>query len=249
MRVQNIHFSNGNQAQAVIAPPGTLPTDLLRHLDILPPAAIIMLMGGAAQMEVNAYSHLRQLFTDGIAQVAASTGALIIDGGTQSGVMELIGQGVAQYHPAPILLGVSPAGNITYPGKLDAIHSDDVAPLDPNHSHFILVETDAWGGETQTMYELAQVLSADCPSVAILINGGTITKNEVIYNVRQRRPIIIITGSGRLADEIARLRQEKPPSIPDPIVAEIVMHGNIHLFPLTSTAKELAQLMRQLLST
>ncbi len=247
LKKQEIHFPNGNRAQAVTLPPGTCTADLLQALDIPPPNAVMMIAGGASQMSEHLYPNLVQLLTHGLAQVAVSAGALIIDGGTQAGVMAIMGQAVAEQQRRSTLLGVAPAGCVTYPGKPTDIGSGERVPLDPNHSHFVLVDTDEWGGETETMYELAKVFSEGCPSVAVLINGGSIAKNEVVYNVRQGRPIIVIEGSGRLADDLARVWQEKPSFIPDPELTEINMHGDIHLFPLTGSAAELVQLTQRLL--
>ncbi len=121
--------------------------------------------------------------------------------------------------------------------------------LDPNHSHFVLVQTEHWGSETAAMYELARMFSQGRSSIAILINGGAIAIQEALYNVRQKRPIVVIQGSGRAADEIAWLWQEQPATIADSALAEIVQTGDIHLFPATGSAFDLKQLMLQLLSS
>ncbi len=248
MNKREIHFPNGNLAQAILPPAGTRATDLLDTLNIRPPNAVIIIAGGAFKMDEQVHPDLVRLFTRGIAQVAASARALIIDGGTHAGVMTIIGQAVAEQQRRTTLLGVAPAGSVTYPGQSTGIRGNEAVPLDPNHSYFVLVETGEWGGETETMYELAKALSAGRPSVAILINGGSIAKSEALHNVRQRRPIIVMEGSGRLADEIARLWQEKPSSIPDPQLAEIILHGNIHVFPLAGSTMELVQLAKRLLN-
>jgi hypothetical protein len=251
MNRQDIYFPNGNHVQAVIAPDGTPAADLLHALDIPQPHALIMIAGGAAFMDKQSNAELEQLFTGSVVQVASQLNALIIDGGTQAGVMEIIGLAVSGHQQRPQLLGVSPHGNVTYPGKSSETSNTDSGPLDPNHSHFVLVETDEWGGETATMYALAAFISKSCPSLAILVNGGAIAENEIINNVRQQRPIIVIEGSGRLADEIARLWQAKPTSTSNPIadaaLAEIIREGDLYLFPITSSAVELAQIVRHLL--
>ncbi|GAC1466087.1 MAG: hypothetical protein PVS3B3_17190 [Ktedonobacteraceae bacterium] len=59
--------------------------------------------------------------------------------------------------------------------------------------------------------------------------------------------MIVLQGSGRAADDIARLWQEKPSAIADARLAEIIQHGDIHLFPATGSATELVQLTQQLL--
>ncbi len=163
--------------------------------------------------------------------------------------MELMGLGAAaQEHKFP-LLGVAPVGLVSYPGQTEHMEQEDRGPLDPNHSLFVLVQTDKWGGETATMYELARMFSQRHPSVAILVNGGAIAIQEALYNVRQQRPIIVLEGSGRAADEVARLCQERPASIADPDYAEIIQHGNIHLFPATGSASDLMGLTLRLLSS
>lgn len=247
MHKREISFPNGNQAQAILPPAGTRASDLLPALDLPRPNAVMIIAGGASEMDEQAHPDLVRLFTRGIAQAAASARALIIDGGTQAGVMAIMGQAVAEQQRRSTLLGVAPAGRVSYPGKSTDMSGNEGVPLDPNHSHFVLVAADEWGSETETMYELAKVLSAGRPSVAVLINGGSIAKSEVVHNVRQRRPIILIEGSGRLADELARLWQEKPTFIPDPQLAEIVLHGNIYVFPLTGSVIELVKLTKRLL--
>jgi TRPM family ion channel len=244
MNKWEIHFPNGNRAQAVSCPIGTPSVDLLSSLDIQQPRSLIMITGGASGMSEDLNSQLAQLFTHGIAYVASSVGAIIIDGGSQAGVMKMIGLGVKEYPSGLPLLGISAAGRSPYPGK----RGDQMGtPLDPNHSHFILVETDKRGGETETMYELAALLSRTCPSVAVLVNGGPITVEEVVYNVRQGRPIIVIEGSGRFADKIARLQQEGLFPLSDQRMAEIVTHGNFHFFPINGTVSEFVQLALRLL--
>src|SRR5258708_1069435 len=248
MNKREIHFLNGNRAQAVIAPIGTRAINLVRTLNLPQSSCAILIAGGASKMDVFIHSNLLQLFAFGIAHFAASFHALIIDGGTQAGVMALIGEGVARQPSKPTLLGISPAGRITYPGKSESVTERKMRPLEPNHSHFVLVEANEWGDETTTLYDLPNLLSEDRPSLAVLINGGANAKNEVLYNVRQRRPIIVIQGSGRLADEIARIRQEQPSSITDPALAEIISQGNLHFFPLTSPVLELEQMAQRILS-
>src|SRR6266699_2087098 len=236
MNKREIHFPNGNLAQAILPPAGTRATDLLHTLNIQQPNAVIIIAGGASKMDAQVHPDLDRLFTRGIAQVATSAGALIIDGGTQAGVMAIMGQAVAEQQRRSTLLGIAPAGSVSYPGKSTHLSGNEGVPLEPNHSHFVLVASDEWGSETETMYELAKMLSAGRPSVAVLVNGGSIAKSEVMNNVRQRRPIIVIEGSGRFADELARLWQEKPSFIPDPQLAEIVLQGNVYVFPITGSA-------------
>jgi hypothetical protein len=242
-----IHFSQRQQAYALLLPPGIAPDTLLSALALPTPQATILLAGGAGGMGRRSYERMQYIFTQGFASLAARLNALIIDGGTQAGVMALIGEGVAGQAHKPILLGVSPEGKVVYPGKLMHEKQTDTAPLDPNHSYFVLVKTDEWGGETATMYTLATAFSRYCPSVAILVDGGYIAKVEVLYNVRQRRPIIVTEGSGRLADEIVQAWHKRPVAPVDPQLAEIITYGDLHFFPLTGSLQQLELLLYRLL--
>jgi hypothetical protein len=247
MEKREIQFAGGKRALAVLAPARAGASELAQALDLPGSKVVILLAGGAGLMEQSDEARLQALFTEGLASAASALDALVIDGGTESGVMALMGQGVAQQEQKPVLLGVSPQGKVSYPGKTGGAGEEETGPLDPNHAYFVLVETDEWGGETGVMYGLGQFFSRGRPSVAVLVNGGEIARNEVLYNVRQKRPIIVIEGSGRLADDIARLLHERNTPSRDETLAEIVKDGDIHLFPLTGTPQQLKQLLFDLL--
>ena len=241
---KKITFPNGNCAQLVAPPAGTPPASTLKALDIGQPKALIMLVGGAAGLDKSLKLHLVQLFSRGISHAVADRNALIIDGGTQAGVMAMMGQGVADRGRNCILLGVVPAGKVTYPGGPTEGCIDDGAPLDPNHSHFVLVESNEWGGETETMYELAEELSKEIPVLTVLVNGGKVATREILQSVRHGWAIIVIEGTGRLADEIAIAAREKTEH-PSEEIAAIVKYERIALFDIGEGPEALATLIRQ----
>jgi hypothetical protein len=241
---KEILFANGNRAWLVAAPAGTPAASVLKALGIEQPEALIMLVGGAAGLDAALRPHLVQLFNRGIAPAAAGIDALIIDGGTQAGTMAMMGQGVAEAGRNSILLGVAPAGKVTYPGGPTEGSIEDRAPLDPNHSHFVLVESNEWGGETETMYELAEELSKKIPVLTVLVNGGQVAEHEVLQSVHHGWPIIVIEGTGRLADEIAIAVREKTDPPGDQIAA-IVRYDRLVLFDIQEGPEALATLIRQ----
>ena len=91
-----ITFQNGNRAVVITAPRDASAKAILDSLEITSPRAVILLFGGAAGLDDSRKTHLETLFAEGIAPVAAELGALIIDGGTQSGVMAMMGEAVAR---------------------------------------------------------------------------------------------------------------------------------------------------------
>lgn len=243
---REINFSNGNSAQALLVPVGAQVDNMVSALGIQAPRNVILIAGGASAMGKESDDELFPLLMNGVVRPATSLGTLILDGGTQTGVMALIGRGVAQQQHRPTLLGVAADGMVLYPGKTTGTNEHAVS-LDPNHSHFILVETATWGKETKTMYELVPFLSRGHASVAVLVNGGEIARKEALYNVHQGRPLIIIEGSGRAADEIARAMHDATFASSNAELTEIIQHEKLHLFPMSGPAKELEQLVLELL--
>jgi hypothetical protein len=70
----------------------------------------------------------------------------------------------------------------------------------------------------------------------------------VLHNVRQRREIIVIADSGRLADELtAVMRRETEPA--DASMAEVLRDGRITLFEISQTPSALADLIAQKIGT
>jgi hypothetical protein len=141
-------------------------------------------------------------------------------------------------------LGVAPIGKVTYPGGPAEGCIEDGAALDHNHSHFVLVESNEWGGETETMYELAEKFSKEVPVLTVLVNGGQVAKNEVLQSIRHTWPIIVIEGTGRLADEIALAILGKTDS-PSEDISAIATYDRIALFDIKEGPQALAKLIRQ----
>ena len=93
---------------------------------------------------------------------------------------------------------------ISYPGYKNP---DEEATLEDSHSHFVLVDGAEWGAESHTILRLARVIcgGGEQPAVGILINGGRIALHEVYLATSKeyKMPVIILEGSGRMADEIS----------------------------------------------
>ena len=234
IQLQEIVFPNNNGAKLVSVSRGTPMAGLIESLGISPPKNLILLIGGADKLDEKLTSRLTQLFSRGIARAAADAEALIIDGGTQAGVMQIMGQSIVDRGRKSSLLGVAPAEKVTYPGG-PPVTGNDSAPLDPNHSHFVLVDGKEWGSETEALFELAAAFKV--PVLAILVNGGAIAKNDMLQSVRRNWPVIVIEGSGRLADDVARLKKESS-QIEDPVLAETVEEGDLRIFPIAGALED-----------
>jgi hypothetical protein len=244
VKKEQITFENGNRAVVVTSSRDTSVQAVLRALGLAAPRALIVVFGGAAGLDDSRKVHLAALFMEAVAPIAAEFGALIIDGGTQSGVMAMTGEAVAQCDQKCQLLGVAPKGKVTYPGSRK-LGPADSAPLEPNHSHFVLVESNEWGGETETMLKIAQAFKT--PVVAMLVNGGPIAAEEALQSVRNGWPLLVVEGSGRFADDLSAAVRD--PKLASPTeITEIVRSRRVVIFHVDDPATTLKHELRRLLT-
>lgn len=223
-----IRFPNDNRAIFVKASAKDNPAELIKALGIKKPVTVLLLIGGADELDPALNARIESLLENGLALAAADTNALIIDGGTKSGVMQLMGKVIALQGRVTPLLGIAPAGKVTYPGGPAARTAADRVELDPNHSHFVLVEGEEWSSGTEVMFRLARKLATEARVVVVLVNGGDETRDEVRRAAKLGWPIVVIQGSGRLADEIAT-------------EVTFAHEGNFEVFDLSNQAQTLKQ--------
>jgi SLOG in TRPM, prokaryote len=244
MRKNTITFDNGNHAVVVIAGRDTDTQTILKSLGIAQPHALIMVFGGAKGLEDSQKARLAELFTSAVAPAAAEAGALVIDGGTHSGVMAMMGEALARDGRDSQLLGIAPVGKVTYPGGPNDANIGGGAPLEPNHSHFVLVEGKEWGDETGTMFKLARALNVAVATM--LINGGPIAENEALRSVRNGWPLLVVEGSGRFADQLSAAVRTAALNT-SATIKEITRSGRVKLFSIDKSALGLKSLLQQIL--
>jgi hypothetical protein len=206
---------------------------------------LVILNGGTGDLPPAAAAGLRAALADGLARVVAGDGLTLLTGGTEAGIIALVGLGLAAAGGAARCLGVAPSELVTWPGRPRA--PAGATPLEPNHSHFVLVEGDAWGAETATMFALAGELAAGAPSVAVIANGGAVTRDEALANLRQERPLVVLAGSGRFADRLAALaRRRLDPA--DEVDARLARARGITVMDLSEGAGGLVERVRRALT-
>ncbi len=165
----------------------------LDELGIPHPQRVIVLVGGAGG--INWFDKFPMRKTVGIvAQLAEAMQAVVIDGGTQAGIMTEMGRQRKQHQYTFPLIGV------VFDNLL--MQEEPAAILDPNHTHFILIPGDDWGDESAWISKIASHVAGDLKSITVLINGGKISRHDVEYSLLERRPVFVMRGTGRLADEI-----------------------------------------------
>ena len=182
---------------------------------------VIVLIGGKIEEQ---HIDVTREAIQAIAQTAEDMGAVILCGGTDLGVMAEVGQVRSQNSYKFPLVGVTPEELVTWPGgpphKKFLGLGKERWQLEAHYSHFILVPGSQFGDESHWMGDAATLLSKGQPSVTILINGGEISRKDIEVSLENGRPVIALSNTGRLADEIARQPERNSLITVLPVVAK-----------------------------
>ncbi|MBD1910161.1 MULTISPECIES: hypothetical protein [unclassified Leptolyngbya] len=199
-QVDELAFPNGHQAKTIRIHRNSDVLTSLKQLGLHPPSSTLVLVGGASGISPEAMEQLRSLFCNTLAPLAERLGLTVVDGGTDSGVMQLMGHARQHIQGSFPLLGVVAHAMVAFP---DQPAPPDGAPLEPHHTHFMMVPGALWGDEAPWIAKVATVLSGARPSLTVLVNGGMIAWQDVDNSLRENRPVLVMSGSGRTADVLA----------------------------------------------
>ncbi len=233
-------FDNQSTAEVLKIQAGQDISTALLTVNLTQRCPVLVVIGGASQISQAHLLRLERLFVEVLAPLAQELGLCVVDGGTDSGVMGLMGKARNQVKGTVPLIGVSPIGLVKFPHHSNS--SSEAATLEPHHTHFLLVPGSKWGDESPWLAQIASVLAGEHPSVTVLINGGAIALVDATENVKFHRPLIVIAESGRLADEIAtslshpeqEMRQE---------IASLIAMGELTVFNLSDPLSQLRELL------
>jgi hypothetical protein len=199
-----IQFGDQQFSPAIRVPLDANPQDIVERFGLLSPRPVIFITGGASAMTEDDIAKTNELIEHGIAAFAAEHNITVIDGGTEAGVMKMMGVARRTHDYKFPLVGIAPYHKVSFPGH---VTPETEAELEAGHSHFVLVESHEWGGESQTIVNLTKAIAArQKPMIGVLINGGRIAERDVYLATAQgdnRIPVLVIDGSGRTADTIS----------------------------------------------
>lgn len=202
------------------------------------PRPAIFISGGASLMSDRDKQLTRNLFEKAIAPFAQRYNAVVIDGGTTSGVIEMMATARLKGGYTFPLLGIAPHKKVGYVGKAG---NEDGHDLCPGHSHFILVTGESYGAESEMIINLTHILAGGqqnragrtASALGIIVNGGEITQQETLLatNKYVDMPLIVMEGSGRFADELADAVRTGETS--QAIIRSIIDRGHVQLAATT----------------
>lgn len=137
-----------------------------------------------------------------VVATAADVSAALVTGGTDAGVIHLLGLAVESAPGRPAaLIGVCPDGMLG-PGTSGTV---EIGP-EQHHDILVTVPGQRWGDETPALSRTVDVVADGMPVVALLIGGGAGSRAEVVEHLRRGRALVVLSGTGRLADDITAKR-------------------------------------------
>ncbi|WP_414577799.1 hypothetical protein [Anabaena sp. CCY 9402-a] len=246
-KLLQLSFNNGQIASATQVQQLTELPQALEEIGLQVARPTLVIVGGASKMSEADFLQIRRLFMEVLAPIAENLGAYVVDGGSDAGVMRLMGEARTKIGAKFALIGVAPLSKVALPNSLEP--PADSTPLEPNHSHFIFVPGSNWGDESPWLAQLATMLANGSPSVTILINGGEITFEDALQNVNAKRLVIVMAGSGRTADILAGALHGEETDIRAIELAKSGILHYINLFDSEAGFESLAEIIKSVLST
>jgi SLOG in TRPM, prokaryote len=202
--------------------------------------AVLVVIGGASGMSPHETRRLEPLFRGVLAPLAQRLDATVIDGGTDVGVIRLMGTARSEggWHFPLIGVLVDDLVNCSSTSHAPAVD------LEPHHTHFVLVPGSEWGEEAPWLARFATAAAASNGSATVLVNGGEIAVADVRHSIEASRHVAVLDGSGRAADALAAgVRGEWA----DPSVTALAASGMVHVVD-TRDSNELDSLLDDLLT-
>ncbi len=204
MRTQRIYFP-GHPTLCVFPSERSDLAQAVSELGLKGRYPVIVLIGGEID-EKQQEATRRAIET--IARTAADLHAVVVCGGTDMGIMAEIGQIRSRKGYRFPLVGITPEALVTWPSGPRSTRflwwGQQRWQLESHYSHFILVPGSQFGAESPWIVDTATLLSKDHRSVTILINGGEVSRKDIELSLENGRPVIALSRTGRLADELAR---------------------------------------------
>jgi len=222
---------------------------VLEAWKLSPPPVLIAVTGAAVSLNLSKRDE--KIFRRGLRNAALQTNAWIVTGGSAAGVMQLVGslvhesgrQGTTKQI---VCLGIAPWGvvqdheEMLASGRGQVFSAKEFAQgeqktefaqgeqktkrtrLDPNHSHFILVDDGSegeYGKEIDFRTKLENLICKNedanaedaklpTPMVLVAVGGGSGTLTTIISTLEKERPCVVMADSGGVATALWKYWQD-----------------------------------------
>ncbi|XP_036366249.1 uncharacterized protein LOC115221043 [Octopus sinensis] len=187
------------------------------------PSLLISVIGGREDVQLNPFT--KQALGRGLVNAARDNDVWIISEGLHTGVAKCVGEAINDYTSSSNCHTIGIAERIYVKDKklrrsqfVENSRRDgpntELYDLDPNHSHFILVDNGT-PYEFRRMFEdtIAEMnipeTKVKIPAVAVMVGGGPGTLKSVYDSVSRNILVVVVKDSGRAADIMADAYQTK----------------------------------------
>ncbi|XP_072134017.1 transient receptor potential cation channel subfamily M member 7 isoform X3 [Mobula birostris] len=208
---------------------------MLKEWQMELPKLVISVHGGMQNFEL--HPRIKQVVGKGLIKAAVTTGAWILTGGVNAGVVKHVGDALKEHISRSsrkiCTIGIAPWGVIE--NKNDLVGRDVVVPyqtllnplsklnvLNSLHSHFILVDDGTvgkYGAEVRLRRELEKHINLQkiharigqgVPVVALIFEGGPNVIPTVLEYLQETPPVpvVVCEGTGRAADLLAYVHKQ-----------------------------------------
>ncbi|XP_052805222.1 transient receptor potential cation channel subfamily M member-like 2 isoform X2 [Mya arenaria] len=174
---------------------------LMNVFELDMPTLLISVTGSAKNV------HMSKRFQDtlrhGLIKTLLITGAWIVSGGTNTGVMKHVGDAVKACMitgKEVVSIGIAPPEClVNKKDRIDEEPKKDI--LDPNHSHFVIVDT-AELVEKNAIFN-SRTDAESVPKILLVLAGDSDTLETIHQAIENNTPIIVVKNSGGVADILA----------------------------------------------
>ncbi|XP_062922363.1 transient receptor potential cation channel subfamily M member 7 isoform X4 [Mobula hypostoma] len=208
---------------------------MLKEWQMELPKLVISVHGGMQNFEL--HPRIKQVVGKGLIKAAVTTGAWILTGGVNAGVVKHVGDALKEHISRSsrkiCTIGIAPWGVIE--NRNDLVGRDVVVPyqtllnplsklnvLNSLHSHFILVDDGTvgkYGAEVRLRRELEKHINLQkiharigqgVPVVALIFEGGPNVIPTVLEYLQETPPVpvVVCEGTGRAADLLAYVHKQ-----------------------------------------
>ncbi|XP_067874425.1 transient receptor potential cation channel subfamily M member 7 isoform X2 [Heterodontus francisci] len=208
---------------------------MLKEWQMELPKLVISVHGGMQNFEL--HPRIKQVVGKGLIKAAVTTGAWILTGGVNAGVVKHVGDALKEHISRSsrkiCTIGIAPWGVIE--NRNDLIGRDVIAPyqtllnplsklnvLNSLHSHFILVDDGTvgkYGAEIKLRRDLEKHINLQkiharigqgVPVVALIFEGGPNVIPTVLEYLLESPPVpvVVCEGTGRAADLLAYVHKQ-----------------------------------------
>ncbi len=201
----------------------------------LPSRPLIVLLG---DFDSKLNDQVRGICSRVIVPAAVDPGALILDNAACGGCAALIAKAALDQDKPVALLGIVPGDRA--PTAIDADHEA------------VLRLPSEWADSTKYTFQIADELikneTGPKPTLAILFGGSEPEKKALLRCARRGWPVLVMKGSGGLADQILQVRASQPDGtagslLTDPELREIVETASIYPSSMDASVDELNRIL------